>query len=71
MKVKPSKAVNKNPTDAVSWPQLPKLRAGTGSQSACAMAASPWEKKQAKTSKTNFGILLKNTRLKTVDEVAT
>ena len=56
MKVKPSKAVNKIPTetDAVSWPQLPKLRAGTGSQSACAMAASPWEKKQAKTSKNEF-----------------
>ena len=54
MKVKPSKAVNKNPTDAVSWQQLPKLRAGTGSQSACAMAASPWEKEQEKTAKNDF-----------------
>ena len=71
MKVKPSKAVNKNQTDAVSWPQLPKLRAGTGSQSACAMATSPWEKKQPKSSETNFDILLKDTRLKTLDEVAT
>ena len=67
----PFKALSKNPTetDEVCGSLLPKPRAG--SQSTLAMAANPWEEEQGADKKTTYvDILLKDTGLKTVDEVA-